>query len=357
VTPTKAVVLAQAQATSCGTFATGLPGPGLPPAPLLPVANRALVGHALRWLALGGVREAAMVVPHELADSVRRAAVGSGSPRLSWVEQSPGETLADSLRKLVDFLEGQPFVLHLADSLTRQSLRSVTAPADEHGLEALLVLDGSRPAELAQVVELRARRDRGRAGGVTPPADVAGVAVMHAGAIEAVAGLEAAPERILEALVERVQQHGGRVGTRSVSDWWRFRGGSDALLEGNRFALERGRANYTDAQVVNSSIQGAVIAHPQARIESCIVRGPAIVGAGAQLRNAYVGPYTSIGEDVLIDGTEIEYSVILPGASISHLAGRLEASVIGPKSKVFRDFRLPRALRLTLGEGAEVCLT
>jgi glucose-1-phosphate thymidylyltransferase len=60
---------------------------------------------------------------------------------------------------------------------------------------------------------------------------------------------------------------------------------------------------------------------------------------------------------VVVEGAEIEHSVVLPGASISHLGGRLEASVIGPKSRVFRDFRLPRALRLTLGEGAEVCLT
>jgi glucose-1-phosphate thymidylyltransferase len=58
-----------------------------------------------------------------------------------------------------------------------------------------------------------------------------------------------------------------------------------------------------------------------------------------------------------IEGAEIEHSVVLSGASISHLGGRLEASVIGPKSRVFRDFRLPRALRLTVGEGAEVSLT
>jgi glucose-1-phosphate thymidylyltransferase len=142
-----------------------------------------------------------------------------------------------------------------------------------------------------------------------------------------------------------------------VREWWRFRGGSEALLEGNRFALEGIRADYERAQLVDSRIQGPVIAHPDATIESSVVRGPAIVGARAHLREAYVGPYTSVGEDVTIEGAEIEHSVVLPEASISHLGGRLEASVIGPKSKVFRDFRLPRALRLAIGEGAEVSLT
>ena len=46
----------------------------------------------------------------------------------------------------------------------------------------------------------------------------------------------------------------------------------------------------------------------------------------------------------------------LAGASISHLGARLEASVVGADAKIFRDFRLPRALRLQVGEGANVSL-
>ena len=81
-----------------------------------------------------------------------------------------------------------------------------------------------------------------------------------------------------------------------------------------------------------------------------------MIAAGACLRDAYVGPYTSIGEDVLVEGAEIEYSIILRGASVTHLGGRLEASVVGANARVFRDFRLPRAMRLNVGEGAEVSL-
>ncbi len=99
-----------------------------------------------------------------------------------------------------------------------------------------------------------------------------------------------------------------------------------------------------------------MVVHPTARIESSVVRGPAILGPRARLIDSYVGPYSSIGPDVVIEGAEIEHSVVLAGASIRHLGGRLEASVVGPRAKVFRDFRLPRALRLQVGEGAEVSL-
>jgi hypothetical protein len=60
---------------------------------------------------------------------------------------------------------------------------------------------------------------------------------------------------------------------------------------------------------------------------------------------------------VVIENAEVEHSIILPGASIRHLGGRLEASVVGPQARIFRDFRLPRAFRLNVGEGAEVALT
>jgi glucose-1-phosphate thymidylyltransferase len=322
------------------------------------VANRALLGHALDWLERSGVREAAVIVPLELADQARRAAGDTrGTLSVSWVEQLPDESLAHALSDLTGFLDGEPFVLHLADGLAKQSLRSLTAGWAKCDIEALLVIDESYGAELAQVVQLRAAAGGGPAGPRPLHSHAAGVAVLGARTLEDAAGLELGPEHALEALVERIQQRGGRVETCAATAWWRFRGGAEALLEGNRFALEDRRADYDPAQLVDTTVQGAVIVHPEARIESSVVRGPAIVGARARLRDAYVGPYTSIGEDVLIEGAEIEHSVVLGGASISHLGGRLEASVIGPKSKVFRDFRLPRALRLTVGEGAEVSLT
>ncbi len=183
-----------------------------------------------------------------------------------------------------------------------------------------------------------------------------GVAVIGPAVASAGAALDAFPQGGLEVLGSRVHELGGRVSTRTARRWWRFRTGADALLEGNRFALEDLSPDYAQATLSNADIQGAVVAHPTARIESSVVRGPVILGPRARLIDSYVGPYTSIGPDVVVEGAEIEHSVVLKSASIRHLGGRLEASVVGPYAKIFRDFRLPRALRLQVGEGAEVSL-
>jgi glucose-1-phosphate thymidylyltransferase len=355
VRPTKAVILAHPQ------DALRLPGPGprfvrdsLPPAPLLSVANRPLLAHAIDWLEQAGVREAAVIVPCELAEPARvAAACAPGDLDISWCEQVPHETLSWSLAQLGSFLDGEPFVLHMADSVAKQSLSSLMADSEHDG--ALLVEDDSCAGDVGQVVELHANGGGPRR---VLNGNAAGVAVLSADAIEAARSLDVSSEFAAETLAEAIGDRGGCVRTRWVSDWWRFRGGgAEGLLEGNRFALEGQQADFSSADIVESTIQGPVVAHPSARIESSIVRGPVVIGECAELSNAYVGPYTSIGDDVTVEGAEIEHSVIFAGASISHLGGRLEASVVGPKSKVFRDFRLPRALRLTVGEGAEVSLT
>ncbi|HEY6781243.1 MAG TPA: sugar phosphate nucleotidyltransferase [Thermoleophilaceae bacterium] len=324
---------------------------------LASVGNRTLVRHALDWLDGSGIREVAIITPADTATDVRHA-LGRDDGwgfETRWLEQLPGERFAESLAALGDFLADEPFVLHLADSLSKHDLSSLLGAASTADDEALLVVQESAAGSAPEVIDLGAHR------GAMGPDYVrcgasAGVAVIGPAVAQAGAALDAFPQGGLEVLGTRVHELGGRVSTRTARRWWRFRSGADALLEGNRFALEDLTSDYADATLSNADIQGAVIAHPTARIESSVVRGPAILGPRARLIDSYVGPYTSIGPDVVVEGAEIEHSVVLSGASIRHLGGRLEASVVGPHAKVFRDFRLPRALRLQVGEGAEVSL-
>jgi glucose-1-phosphate thymidylyltransferase len=91
-----------------------------------------------------------------------------------------------------------------------------------------------------------------------------------------------------------------------------------------------------------------------ARLERTTVRGPAIIGAGAVLRDAYIGPYTAVGPGVQIERAEVEYSIVLEGSSIRNLEGRVEASLIGKNVAISRSPALPRAYRFVVGDNAEI---
>jgi glucose-1-phosphate thymidylyltransferase len=303
------------------------------------------------------VRSTVVVVPEAIAGDAREAL--RRNPRtvgIHWLERLPAEPLGDVLTAVSGFLEGEPFILHLADSLARQRLPSLTKADLAANLNAMILVQEQAPSPAGEVVELRPRLERAHPCFRVRRGAPAGVAVMSAGALDAAAALDPSRCRGFEALADRLLALGGTVRTRRVDEWWRFRGGEGALLEGNRFALDGLRADFDRAVVVSSDVQGAVVAHATACIERSIVRGPAVIGPGARVREAYVGPYTSIGEGAVIEGAEIEHSIVFAGASIKYLGSRLEASVVGRDARIFRDFKLPRALRLHVGDGAKVSL-
>jgi glucose-1-phosphate thymidylyltransferase len=86
------------------------------------------------------------------------------------------------------------------------------------------------------------------------------------------------------------------------------------------------------------------------------VRGPAIIGAGARLSDAYVGPYTAIDRDVLITGSEIEHSIVLAGSSIRDLHARMEASLLGKNVSLSRSEGMPKTLRFLVGDNANISI-
>jgi glucose-1-phosphate thymidylyltransferase len=57
---------------------------------------------------------------------------------------------------------------------------------------------------------------------------------------------------------------------------------------------------------------------------------------------------------VILEGAEVEHSIVLAGATIRHVGRRLEGSLIGRDVRIRHDFALPRGLRLTVGDRAEI---
>ncbi|MNT75663.1 hypothetical protein D3C72_2145800 [compost metagenome] len=92
---------------------------------------------------------------------------------------------------------------------------------------------------------------------------------------------------------------------------------------------------------------------PGARLENCVVRGPAIIGEGCKLTNTFVGPYTAIDENVTITNAEIEHSIILSGSSILDINGRIVDSLLGKNVEVTRGELKPKAYRLMVGDNSQ----
>jgi glucose-1-phosphate thymidylyltransferase len=345
----QAVLFAPADRLECRD---GSPHPLRTPSPrlaLLPVGNRPLILHALDELKAAGIEDVAVVSEEAVAEQVEQVVD-------SWADRSHTTVthaaiddtcgFIDALQQVESQLGDGPFVVHLCDSLRHGGFAGALTPPPARDQDVIALVE----ALASEVTPVRAGLASLRSAGVY----VFGRGVL---ALTDEGDKSTRWDTQIAAATERLADAGGRVEIRAASDCWRYHQRPDILLQANRFFLEGLSAGPTEAWLENTDLQGPVVIDPSARLRSTTVRGPVIIGPDVEISDAYIGPYTSIGRGVVIENAEVEHSIILPGASIRHLGGRLEASVVGSGARIFRDFRLPRALRLNVGEGAEVALT
>jgi glucose-1-phosphate thymidylyltransferase len=155
--------------------------------------------------------------------------------------------------------------------------------------------------------------------------------------------------------IQRLIDEGLRVDPHIVRGWWKDTGQVQDMLDANRLILED-LGERIDGELIDSRVEGRVVIEAGARLERSTVRGPAVIGAGTQLVDAYIGPYSAIGDGVTIERAELEYSIVLSGSSVRDLAGRVEASLIGRNVSIGRSPALPKAYRFVVGDNSEIAI-
>ncbi len=148
---------------------------------------------------------------------------------------------------------------------------------------------------------------------------------------------------------------GLRVEPHIVRGWWKDTGRLEDMLEANRLILDN-VVREVQGELIDSQVEGRVVVERGARLERTRVRGPAVIGAGAQLLDCYIGPYTAIGEGCVIASSEVEHSILLAGSSVCDLDGRMESSLLGRNVTVRRGTRQPRAYRFMVGDNSDISI-
>ena len=70
-----------------------------------------------------------------------------------------------------------------------------------------------------------------------------------------------------------------------------------------------------------------------------------------------MGPFTSLGDRVQVQSSEIEHSIVLEGSRLEHVPQRIDSSLIGRDVVVRAIDTLPRSYRLVLGDSSHVELS
>jgi glucose-1-phosphate thymidylyltransferase len=329
---------------------------------LVPVANRPVLFYGIDAMAQAGISEVGIIIAPETGDEIR-AVVGDGARfgvQITYIVQDEPAGLAHAVLTAEPFLADSPFVMYLGDNLLQGGIEDLVQAFRTNAPDALILLTPVPDPEHYGVAELE--EDRVIALAEKPPEPRTNLALVgvymftpliHAAA-RAIAPSGRGELEITDA-IQHLVDSGARVEPHIVKGWWKDTGRLEDMLEANRLVLDT-IAGRVDGELVDSQCNGRVIVEAGARLERSTVRGPAIVGAGARLVDAYVGPYSAIGEDCVIERAEVEHSILLAGASVIGLDGRMESSLLGRNVHVGRDHRQPRAYRFMVGDNSEIAV-
>jgi glucose-1-phosphate thymidylyltransferase len=328
------------------------------------VANQPIAHHVLDALEAAGVHEVVVASSEQSAAAVRdclSSREGHGATQLEFVHQPGPMEFSSALSLAAPLVEDAPCIVHAAGGLLAEPLAPLANCLDGSGPDAVLMVhhapapDQRLSAEAQNLLHL-AELDPSRSA-----LGVAGVWAFGPGGVRSVAAEDTAAEAAgsdldLTVVAQRITSAGGTIHVRLVDVWRAYHGEALDLLELNRIALDQITSDVPQAARDGNRIEGRVRIHETASVHGSVLVGPVVIGPGASVADAYIGPYTAIGAGAHIEGAEIERSIICAGASVTHVGTRLTASVVGQNARLFRDFALPRALRLRIGDGAVVGL-
>jgi glucose-1-phosphate thymidylyltransferase len=339
---------------------------------LVPVANKPIIFYGLEHMVAAGVREFGIVVGVGDAAEEIRAEVGDGSRwgvDITYIPQDAPLGLGHCVLISREFLGDDDFIMYLGDNMIQQGVAAFVERFEtDRARSNTPTLEGAVVPPSAQIL-LCPVPDPQRFGVAAvdadghvtkliekpadPPSNLAlcGVYLFTPAIHEAVRSIQPSERGELE-ITDAIQwliDQGHRVRHDVLEGWWLDTGKKDPLLESNRRVLEVLEPRCDGKVDEDSTVDGRVVIEEGAELVASTVRGPAVIGARTRLVNSYVGPFTAIGDDCEVVGSEVEQSVVLDHSRIIGVP-RLSDSLVGRHVEVLRTDRRPRATRLMVGD-------
>lgn len=317
----------------------------------LPVAGQPVLGHILTYLKKLGFTDIGVVLSPGQGELREISADTTG---VSFIVQRHAKGIAHAVSAARSFLRDDDFLLYLGDILTSEDLTPALArfraeqpdglvavrPVVDPRAFGVAELDGDR---VVRVVEKPAQPRSNLA--------IAGIYLFKPKVHEAIERLTPSGRgeyEITDAIAALVEA-GRVVIAHQMSGWWQDIGTPEGILAANGLLLDEiATAVAPGVSLTEAQVQGRVIIGPGTTLKNVRLRGPLLIGPNCSLQDAYVGPYTSVGEGAHIQGASLENSILLPGCRLEGPPFHLEDCLLGRGAVV--EVKAGRTVTLLVGD-------
>jgi len=333
------------------------------PKQLIPVANKPISQYVLEDLRDSGIHDVAIILGDILPEKVENH-YGDGSKfgvNITYLHQEKPGGIAQAVGLAEEFVGKSSFVVYLGDNLLKGGISKCAESFQKENYDAMILLcevedphqfgvaEFNKQGEIIRLIEKPKK----------PPSNFAltGIYFFKPVIFKMIKQLKPSWRGELE-ITEAIQllmDSGYRIGHRKVTGWWKDTGTIEDIIEVNTLLLDEIEPKIEGKIANKSSIQGRLRIDKNATInKDAKIRGPAVIGRGTVLEDGvYIGPYTSIGNNVKIKSGEIENSIIMDNCTID-IDTRITDSIIGANSEIMTNKKRPKGHRLVVGENARV---
>lgn len=327
---------------------------------LIPIANKMMLAYALEYVQAAGIREVGVVINQ--GDRSVSQVLGDGSDygvNITYIPQDAPLGLAHAVKISQEFIAAEPFIFYLGDNILVGGITKFIRDFENNGSNCHLVLSKVPDPNRFGVAEVQGGRIVGVEEKPTRPRSdlaVTGIYLYDSHIFEAVQAIQPSARGELEIsdAHQYLLDHGYTISFSEITGWWKDTGKPSDLLEANRLVLDNLADNRRGSIDAASSVVGRVEIGDGSRILDSNIRGPVVIGKDVTIENAYVGPYTSIGDGCHIISSEVEFSILMEGCKLNRITRRVEASLLGSDVLITRSRSKPATNRFMLGDQSRI---
>jgi len=328
----------------------------------IPVANKPLIFYPIETVAATGITEIAITYNPPNLEYVQ-SILGDGSRwgvNFTFVEQNEPKGLPNIFQVCESFVDGDRFLMHLGDNIFTDGIKYLVEYFEKEKMAGLVPMvhhkENSRlgvpyfdeSGKLVKYVEKPAN----------PPHDYAipGLYFFDPIVFECFVGPDAIQpsargEYEISDPYQWLLNHGHRVDVKEYTGTWLDPGKFGDWIESNAWVLDRTlQSSQKSSPDSESIIEGRVSIGNNCQIINSHIRGPVIIGDNVVINNAFIGPYTSVSNDCVIEGSDVENSVIMEGVRIFNIKRAIDSSLIGTKTEIIEHTGPSESLKLFVGE-------
>lgn len=309
------------------------------PKPLLPVANKYMISYIIEDLVKAGIKEIGLVVSSQKEIMMEKIGVEHLGANITYIFQPTLNGIGGAVKLCEKFVGNDSFLVYLGDNFIQAGVNEFVDRFNREKPDALLTLTKvENPRAFGVAVfnpdgSIKAVEEKPK----EPKSDMAvtGIYLFNKKVFQAINNTKpsARGEFEIPDAITWMLNNGCKVVAGEIHGRWKDTGKPEDLLDANQLILDRMQMRVEGR--VEGELHGKVGIGKGTFVErgSKIV-GPALIGENCTIKaGAYIGPYSSIGNNVTLENANVENSIIL-NHNFINTNTKIKNSIIGENSRI-----------------------